>query len=107
MWYLYVLELEHGCYYVGIALDIKKRFEQHAAGLGAMFTQTHKPIRVAESQCCNTDNKDAAYKMENEKTLEYAIRYGGDKVKGGKYFIPSKLIRKVSMQKTTPTTYNE
>jgi len=96
MWHLYVLELEHGCYYIGIAFDVDKRFREHLDGLGANFTKAHKPLRVIEAFTCHTDNKDIAVKMENQKTLEYAVRYGGDKVKGGKYFIPSKLVRKVS-----------
>lgn len=25
-WYLYVLELENGCYYIGIDLDVERRF---------------------------------------------------------------------------------
>ena len=95
MWRLYVLELEHGCYYIGIAKDVMKRFAEHVAGVGAKFTYLHRPIRVLENTCCGTHNKQVASRMENEKTLEYALRFGGDKVKGGKYFIASKLTRKV------------
>ena len=95
MWQLYVLELENGCFYIGIAIEVEKRFQEHMAGLGANFTRLNKPIRITEVICCNTKDRDIAYKMESEKTLEYAVKYGGDKVKGGKYFIPSKLIKKV------------
>ena len=31
---LYVLELEDECYYVGMAYDIKHRFESHMSGNG-------------------------------------------------------------------------
>jgi hypothetical protein len=74
---------------------VGKRFAEHIAGLGANFTRAHKPIRVVETLSCETDDRDVAGKIENKKTMEYAIKYGGDKVKGGKYFIPSKLVRKV------------
>jgi hypothetical protein len=50
---------------------------------------------VVEKVCCGTDDKEVAKLLENEKTIEYAIRFGGDRVKGGRYFFPSKLIRKV------------
>lgn len=102
MWCLYVLELEHGCFYIGIAFDVDKRFRQHLDGLGANFTRMHRPIRIVEAFSCKTDDKDVAAKIENQKTLEYAIRYGGEKVKGGKYFIPSKLIRKVRHAREAP-----
>ena len=100
MWQLYVLELENGCYYVGIAIDVEKWFNEHICGLGAKFTRLNKPIRVIEKSCCGTCDKDVAYKLESAKTIEYAVNYGGDKVKGGKYFIPSKLSRKVSRIKS-------
>jgi predicted GIY-YIG superfamily endonuclease len=103
MWHLYVLELEHGCYYVGIALNANKRFSEHCAGLGANFTRAHEPIRIVETFSCQTDDRDIAAKIENKKTLEYANRYGGDKVEGGKYFIPSKLVRKVRIAREAST----
>lgn len=80
---------------------MQKRFDEHLSGLGANFTRTHKPIRIIETFCCDTDDRDLAAKIENQKTLEYAMRYGGDKVKGGRYFIPRKLIRKVEYAKRT------
>ena len=97
MWQLYVLELEHGCYYVGIAFDVNRRFLEHISGLGgANFTKAHKPLRIIETFCCGTADRDVAAKIENQKTLDYAVKHGGDRVKGGRYFIPSKLIRKVT-----------
>ena len=103
MWHLYVLELEHGCYYIGITLNIEKRFNEHLVGAGANFTRAHKPLRIIEKLCCDTEDRDLAAKIENAKTLEYAMKYGGDKVKGGMYFIPSKLIRKVKLAKSHQT----
>ena len=101
MWQLYVLELEHGCYYVGIAFDVNRRFIEHVTGFGgANFTKAHKPLRIVETFCCGTDDRDVAAKIENQKTLDYAVKHGGDRVKGGRYFIPSKLIRKVTRLRT-------
>ena len=36
-------------------------------------------IRVIEQKCAGTHDKDIAYKLESEKTLEYALKYGGQK----------------------------
>lgn len=95
LWQVYVLELEDGYYYVGIAFDVAKRFQEHLAEEGANFTRLHKPIRIVEQLCSGTCSQDKARKLEDEKTLEYALKYGAEKVKGGRYFIPSKLMRKV------------
>jgi putative endonuclease len=45
-YWLYLLECEGGVYYAGIALDVERRFFQHACGLGARFTRARPPIRV-------------------------------------------------------------
>ena len=45
-YWLYLLECEGGVYYTGIALDVEKRFLQHACGLGARFTRAWPPVRV-------------------------------------------------------------
>lgn len=97
MWYLYVLELENQCYYIGITLDIERRVYEHSNTKdGANFTKINKPIKLIESCCCQTYDREVAYEMENEKTLKYAIKYGGDKVKGGRYLVPRKLINKIA-----------
>ena len=41
---LYVLELEDGCYYVGVTSDIKHRFESHMSDGGSEWTKLHKPL---------------------------------------------------------------
>lgn len=45
---IYILELEHGKYYVGESLDPIKAFEEHREGLGPVWTQIHKPIRIQQ-----------------------------------------------------------
>ena len=94
LWQVYVLELEGGCFYVGIALDVTKRFQEHVDGDGANFTRLHKPLRIVEQICSGTCDMKKAQNLENQKTLEYALKYGGHKVKGGRFFSHSKLIRK-------------
>lgn len=91
-WNVYVLECEGGFYYVGIALNVQRRFEQHREGRnGAWFTREHAPIRVVEQACCGTTVQKQAVKVENAKTLEYACKYGHHNVYGGKYGTGYKL----------------
>jgi predicted GIY-YIG superfamily endonuclease len=99
LWQVYVLELQDGYYYIGIAVNVSERFQAHLMGEGANFTRLHKPISIREQFCSGTCDPKKAKKMENKKTLEYAVKYGGDKVKGGRYFNPSRLIRTVERLK--------
>ena len=45
-WFLYIVECEDGSLYTGIALDPQARFTAHAAGKGARYTRSHRPLRL-------------------------------------------------------------
>jgi putative endonuclease len=45
-WYVYLIECEDGSLYTGVAVDVDKRFAQHAAGKGARYTRAHPPRRL-------------------------------------------------------------
>lgn len=45
-WWLYMVECRGGGVYVGIAKDVEKRYAQHCNGVGALYTQTHPPVRI-------------------------------------------------------------
>ena len=45
-WYLYLLECCNGRLYTGIATDPQRRFADHLAGRGAMFTRINRPLRL-------------------------------------------------------------
>ena len=45
-WHLYVIECEDGSLYTGIAVDPRARFAAHAAGKGARYTRSHRPVRL-------------------------------------------------------------
>ena len=94
-WYLYVLECEDGCYYVGTTKSVTSRFQEHQSGKGSNFTKIHKPIRVVEHWCTGETDRQKAYIVESAITIKYALEFGGEVVKGGKYLIPSKLCRKL------------
>ena len=85
---LYVLELEHGCYYVGIASDIKHRFESHMSGYGSKWTKLHKPLPKKKPMFelemgFGVDNPFNLIEVD-EATVTYHLmrEYGFDKVRG-------------------------
>lgn len=45
-WFVYILECRDGSLYTGIAIDVEKRYAQHAAGKGARYTRAHPPARL-------------------------------------------------------------
>lgn len=45
-WYVYMLECAGQRIYTGIAVDVEKRFLQHATGKGARFTRSFPPVRI-------------------------------------------------------------
>lgn len=76
---IYVLELKHGCYYVGVTKDPDLRFQQHVNGKGAVWTKAHPPI-----QCVELLNVTSPFDEDNVTKL-YMNTYGIDKVRGGSY----------------------
>lgn len=74
---VYVLELEHGMYYVGYtARSVQERFEEHCAGMGAVWTEIHRPVRIIWSGPGNLED-------ERRITLETMGTYGWQNVRGG------------------------
>ncbi len=65
-WYVYLIECEDGSLYTGIAVDVDKRFAQHAAGKGARYTRSHPPRRLLA--CFAHPDRSSALKAE------YAIK---------------------------------
>jgi putative endonuclease len=45
-WFVYLLQCRDGSLYTGIAVDVNRRFAQHAAGKGARYTRAHPPQRI-------------------------------------------------------------
>ena len=83
--YLYVLKLGDGHYYVGITTNLKKRIKQHVARtrVGSPWVREHGFVGVQAVEDLNTDDRSYAEQFENAKTREYIERYGLDKVRGG------------------------
>lgn len=45
-WTVYVLMCFNGQIYIGMALDVEKRFRQHAAGRWALYTRINRPYCI-------------------------------------------------------------
>lgn len=80
---IYVLQLEHGCYYVGSTTrTLSQRFQEHQAGNGSSWTELHPPVRLVES--IRYDEEDL--RLEEDKiTYKLMEKYGVDKVRGGQF----------------------
>lgn len=61
-WWLYLLLCADGRTYVGIAVDVQKRFQLHETGKGAKFTRANRPVRVLGAQAF--ESRSAASKAE-------------------------------------------
>ena len=83
----YVLQLEHGCWYVGITKNLNKRLYQHWHGEGAYFTRKHRPLELAETYIVPADYST----WEHTKTLELMVRYGFYKVRGATWVSPKAM----------------
>jgi predicted GIY-YIG superfamily endonuclease len=79
VFYIYVLECEDNRYYIGKTSNPSFRIEQHKNGVGAVWTQKYKPIKVIET-IETTDALD-----EDKITKKYMMKYGIEFVRGGSY----------------------
>jgi len=48
-WFVYLIECVDGSVYTGIAVDVAKRYEKHAAGKGSRYMRSHPPARLLAS----------------------------------------------------------
>lgn len=65
-WYVYLIECRGGSVYTGIAVDVDRRYAQHAAGKGARYTRSYPPVRLLG--CFEYADRGAASRAE------YAIK---------------------------------
>lgn len=51
-WFVYVLGCADGTLYTGIARDVRRRVDAHAAGKGAKYTRGRGPFAVLAARAC-------------------------------------------------------
>lgn len=81
---LYVLRLEHNCWYIGMSRNVDRRYKAHQKGK-TIWTKENKPLSIAEVRETGLTSDSEAAILEDELTIEYARQYGTDKVRGGGY----------------------
>ena len=63
MYYVYILKCVDETLYTGIAVDLKKRIDEHnSSALGAKYTRYRRPVRLAYSR--KFRNRSTASKEE-------------------------------------------
>lgn len=85
---LYVLELQDGCYYVGITQNHKHRLSQHFKGNGSVWTSLHKPIKKLGWKRLRETDKNQVYRIESMTTLRLMNKFGWKMVRGGWFSDP-------------------
>ena len=79
MVYIYVLKLRQNKYYIGKTKSPINRLDDHCNFGGSKWTQKYNPVEIIEV----IPNCEDSY--ENEKTLEYMVKYGWENVRGGSW----------------------
>lgn len=84
-WWLYILKLEEGKWYVGITSKTpQERFAEHRLGKRAAYwTMRHKPIEIELVEDLGVVSKQHAEKYENEITRKLMKERGLNNVRGG------------------------
>lgn len=92
---LYVLELEHGCFYVGQSATPEVRVAIHKKGKGSAWTKAHAPVRLLERRPAESKNWKDAEEIENHLTLMMMRTHGWQRVRGGYWTnVSEELTRK-------------
>ena len=84
-WWLYVLKLEQGKYYVGITSKTPEvRFKQHQNGfLAAGWTKKYTPLKIMDKKYLGPMTEAQAKKYENKVVRLYMKEKGTNNVRGG------------------------
>lgn len=64
MYFVYLLECKDRSIYTGIAVDVKKRFAEHKAGIGARYTKSRGAKKILYIE--KARDRSAALKREAE-----------------------------------------
>jgi predicted GIY-YIG superfamily endonuclease len=84
-YWLYVLKLEQGKYYVGITSRTPEaRYKDHVNGIyAAEWTKVYKPIKIYQTADLGVTTIERTEAYENKVTRKYIKEYGFNNVRGG------------------------
>lgn len=83
-WWLYVLKLEEGKWFVGVSYDTPEQsFTDHKKGHVTNWTRTYKPLKVQYAKDLGMVDLEKAQLAEGKATRIYMEKYGEENVRGG------------------------
>lgn len=83
-WWLYVLALQQGKYYVGITSQTPEiRFQEHLHGRKSYWTEQYPPIKIIQTVNLGDLDEESAKTYENKVTRKYMKAKGINNVRGG------------------------
>lgn len=91
VYYLYVLKCTGGFWYVGVSMNVEKRYERHLSGGGAFFTHEHKPQKLFFKKKLGQMSYWEAERYEDACALEMKMKFPPEKVGGSRYGTLSNL----------------
>lgn len=80
---IYVLKLEDDCWYIGSSRNVNKRFKKHMNGTGSKWTKMHRAISIEQIRPTEALTESEACLLEDQVTIEFALKYCAQKVRGG------------------------
>jgi len=82
--WLYVLKLEQGKYYVGVTSKTPEaRMREHINGYGAAWTRKYKPLKLLDKKELGFVTYEEAEKYESKVVRAYMKKYGVNNARGG------------------------
>jgi predicted GIY-YIG superfamily endonuclease len=82
--FVYTLELQDACFYVGFSADPETRIASHFLGRGAQWTRLHPPISVLTVL-------PGDEVLENATTIAMMAKHGWRTVRGGRFLVTTML----------------
>ena len=92
-YWLYVLKLEQGKYYVGVTSKTPEiRMKEHIDGFGAAWPRKYKPTKLLDKKELGFITYEEAEKYEGRVVRAYIRKYGINNVRGGDLKVVDDLI---------------
>lgn len=90
MFYIYILKLQNGKYYIGKTHHLKNRMNDHFNSKGSSWTKIHPPLKILKQYKTNDSFE------EDKMTLMYMKDKGINNVRGGSF--SSKFLSPCDLQ---------
>lgn len=76
-WFVYILECQDKTFYIGVTLDVVKRFNEHNTTSICKYTRTRKPLKLVYQEKCLDHrvarNRELEFKEFNREEMQDLI----------------------------------